>query len=264
MLDPPDYADRIVIPFTLTIPDPRPRARFGRWGRAPAHHPSFNDPGWFSRHYPSAVLAALDRATPLSTPLVVPVPPDLPSASDFDAAVARARRRARQAAGEIGRGEYGAAAGHLLLGQPFPAEVDDPDPTILHTDLADTPRRQPPKGEVELDQAVAEAERDLEARQADSLNERHLQAAEADRRGEPVMGPDGRPFQHEKEVAQSRRGLAKRLDKLLDKLHHEEDHASSEPSEEALERARLMVQKIEEFLGKVDRRLPGLQTRENK
>lgn len=40
--------------------------------------------------------------------------------------MARAGRRLRHAGEEIGRGDLAGAAGHLLLGRPFPEAVDDP------------------------------------------------------------------------------------------------------------------------------------------
>jgi hypothetical protein len=47
---PSDITDPIVIPFHLTIPDPRPQPGSGRRERrGPSHHPSFTDPGWFRR-----------------------------------------------------------------------------------------------------------------------------------------------------------------------------------------------------------------------
>jgi Bacterial EndoU nuclease len=57
-----------------------------------------------------------------------------PAAKAAGAAVARAGRRASQVLTEIGQGHLGTALGHALLGRPYPAAVDDPAFSVLHTE----------------------------------------------------------------------------------------------------------------------------------
>lgn len=136
-MDPPGYSDPIIIPITLTISDPRPRPGGGRWdldGPAP-HHPSFTDPGWFKRQNRElpVLLAQFIGTLPAPLPPVGIEPASPPTVADMEAAVERARRRAQHALGEIKQGNYGDAAGHLLLGQPYPMEVESSPGPVFHT-----------------------------------------------------------------------------------------------------------------------------------
>jgi hypothetical protein len=210
--DPPGYSDPIVIPITLTIADPRPQNRGGR--RRRSQHPSFTDPTWFKRsaYAPGLTFAQYMRPLPLNVPVPMPSwPLDEAHRLELAGMMERARRRAREAAEEIERGEYGAAGGHLLLGQPYPAEVDDPAPIILRNETQGPAGKKPYQGDIEIDQEIDKAEKDFEARRAHALDERHLQDAEGDRRGEPIIKKTGKPYDHENEVAEGRKGLGNQV-----------------------------------------------------
>jgi hypothetical protein len=99
-----------------------------------------------------------------TAPFMPPVPLPIPNPDMGGPANERARRRWQYAAEEIRRGEYAAAIGHLFLGAPFPAEVDDPTPgplsdsdgdardlSILHSD-SDERKDRPPPGSKPIDE----------------------------------------------------------------------------------------------------------------
>ena len=181
-MGPHGYSDPIVIPVTITIPDPRPRLASGRWDLDTPQHPSFADPGWFQRQDTPVVQARSGNAPSYGpSPLPFPGPLPMPALDEVGRDIERAHRRARNAVEEIERGEYGAAAGQLLLGRPFPAEVDDPLGAIVRNEGAEPPLRSP-----ELDAKVAKGRKDAEARLAGALDEKHREAAERDRKGDPA------------------------------------------------------------------------------
>lgn len=246
------FSDPIVIPLTLTIPGP---------SRPP------------SAGLPDSGLAGLMRKQPFTLaqlvgpipvpPMVLPGPAPDPSWPAFDRAWARARRRAGQAAGEIRQGDYGAAAGHLLGGRPFPAGVDDPLGTILNTDRADLPRRDPTEEEAETEALAAEAERLRQELLAGELDERHLQAAESDRRNEPVRRPDGSPYDHVQDVAQGMQRLEKMIGRLKKKLEHVEDVQPGRPSRESYHKAQDTLEALQQLRRTVFRRIPRIRVRRN-
>ena len=85
----------------------------------------------------------LAQAMPLPVPGMPPIlfppsaTPQMPTAAQWRTAIDRAGRRLDYVGKEIGRGDVGSAAGHLLLARPFPPEVDDPP-------LADPYGKRPP------------------------------------------------------------------------------------------------------------------------
>ena len=81
-------------------------------------------------------------AIPGAPPL--PIPPDAlpasPTPQQWGAALDRAGRRLDYAGSEIAHGHVGSAAGHLILGNPYPPGVDDPGPEAgTVTEMAATP-----------------------------------------------------------------------------------------------------------------------------
>ncbi len=258
-VDPPRYADPIVIRFTGRMGAPRRRPSGGRWDLGPSRHPGFTDPSWFKRTDPASPAMLAQLAVPFQ-PLVPPAaspagPPDDRLAPGSGEAAARARRRADYVRHEIVAGDPGRAAGLLLGYLSYPPEVDDPPLAILHNEA-------PAAGRSELDQAVDAAKADFGKRRADALDEPHLQAAEADRRGEPVVREsDGHVYDHEKEVADSTRGLENTLAKLEKKLVHERDYANPEADEQAVKHAESVIKEIGDFLSEIERRLSKLSAR---
>ena len=167
-MDPDEFSDPIVIPITITLPNPFPRRHSGRFDLGPSYHPSFKDPTWFARqrdvgppHYTPAQLAL---PFPLPPPITLPHSKDeiTQTLKEMREMWARARRRAGHVEEEIGRGDYGSAAGHLLGGQPYPAGVDNG--FILNNEGIRSP---------DLDALTEETERDLERRLNGPLDERH-------------------------------------------------------------------------------------------
>ncbi len=166
-MDPNEFSNPIVIPITITIPTPFPRRHSGRFGLGPSYHPSFKDPTWFARqrgvgrpHYTPAQLAL---PFPLPAPITLPHSKDeiTQTLKEMREMWARARRRAGHVEEEIGRGDYGSAAGHLLGGAPFPAEVDNG--FVLNNE----------GGRPDLETMIDEIEGDVEKRLNDPLDERH-------------------------------------------------------------------------------------------
>lgn len=74
----------------------------------------------------------------LAVPGVLPLPPSalpqsLPPGAEgaIGQGLARAGRRLEQIGSEIRQGDLSDAAGHALLGQPFPEEIDSPQPLAM-------------------------------------------------------------------------------------------------------------------------------------
>lgn len=215
MDDPPRHSDPIILPITLTIPDPGGPRPSGRWGRIGSVPPGADDPDWFRRQVEAdkrirAIQANAGRF-PLYRPVPWPMPgADAPSSAEIMEEVRQARRRAGFALGEIAQGEYGSAAGHLLLGRPYPAEVDDPAGAIVRNEApADATPPAEPSRAPKLNEENAKAGKSMADRLAGPLDERHLQDAEQDRLGKPVRDKDGKIYDHESEVAEAKQGLKK-------------------------------------------------------
>ena len=164
MGDQPSYADPIIIPITITIPDPRPQPDTDRWGQlGRSIPPRFDNEGGVRRQEPAAGLEAVQasamqrrRYDLLAT--VLPDPPPSRLQETLDAMLRRAEQRAAYARGEIEQGDYGSAAGHLLLGRPFPASVDDPSPPIVHNEANEEndPRAAQPGPDVKTTTTTAD------------------------------------------------------------------------------------------------------------
>ncbi len=139
-MDPPQYSDPVVIPFSFTVPDPRPRHGLGRWdGDGLSLHPSFNDPDWFRRQGllrdAPVVRAQFLAPFPRWAPVPIPLPGEVPSTRGFKEAVERARRRAQEVEREFGRGEYGSALGSTRKTECLehhPTERDHPSDKGAH------------------------------------------------------------------------------------------------------------------------------------
>ncbi len=87
-------------------------------------------PTWARRYGWAAARRAAQRSDP-AMPDSILGPLVLPNPSIGSLAAARARRRFAFALKEARNGNYESALGHLFLGKPFPAEVDDPSPEKL-------------------------------------------------------------------------------------------------------------------------------------
>jgi hypothetical protein len=203
--------------------------------------------------------AAADFTVPEWAP--VPLPPLLmpdPPPPSMEAAIAEAARRAgrrlRYVGSEIEHGDVGAAAGHLL-GTPYPAEVDDPAGTVFHNE---TPKPEEARAP-ELDAAADLAERDLEKRRGKALDERHHNDAEQDRLGNPVLRPDGEPFQHDNEVNEAQRGLQREIRALRKKIDHY-DQFVDPPPVASIKRAQQILDKLQEFLNESRQRVPRIKS----
>ncbi len=161
--DPPRYSDPIVIPITITIPDLRPPPATDRWGQLrPAIHPSVDDPGWFQRQAASAARNLANLEKMLEWPSVGSLSWGL--SNPLGEMGRRAGRRGAYARGEIEQGDFGSAAGHLLLGKPFPADVDDPLGPFMHSEAPEEGAKDPPKRNAELDAKTAGLEDDMKKR----------------------------------------------------------------------------------------------------
>ena len=81
-------------------------------------------------------LAQMPVAVPGMPPLPLPpsaLPQGLPPSTEhaIGESIARAGRRLEYIGSEIRHGDLSHAAGHALAGQPFPPEVDDPQPLAM-------------------------------------------------------------------------------------------------------------------------------------
>jgi hypothetical protein len=225
--------------------------------------------------WPRFVADAADRARALPPlvmaqavlplPLLAPPPAiGAPAADDavarlvgeLKAAIALAKRRLGEVGTEVRAGKLGEAAGHLLLGRPYPGWVDDPGLNILHTEGTEEGEGGKPEEEPsDIDVAVAKAEAQF-GKRVEGLVEKHVSAAEGDIRGKPVMDPkSGKEYDHLTEVQEQLKGLENDIKTLSKAIKHSESCVKPRP-ENGLEEARQLRNAMIERRDSVRARIP--------